>query len=148
MNPIRTSVVVEASPEAVWTELAEISDHVEWMADAESITFTTDQRSGAGTTFECVTRVGPIRLLDVMEITEWQPQLSMGVRHVGLVTGEGRFTLAGTGAGSTLVTWTESLSFPWWMGGPLGAWAARPVLGLIWRGNLRRLKRRIEPPGP
>lgn len=148
MNPIRTSVVVEASPEAVWTELAEISDHVEWMADAESITFTTDQRSGAGTTFECVTRVGPIRLLDVMEITEWQPQLSMGVRHVGLVTGEGRFTLAGTGTGSTLVTWTESLSFPWWMGGPLGAWAARPVLGLIWRGNLRRLKRRIEPPGP
>ena len=145
MNPIRTSIVVEAPPEAVWTELAEISDHVEWMADAEAITFTTDQRSGAGTAFECVTRVGPIRLLDVMEITEWQPEISMGVRHVGLVTGDGRFTLAGAGPGSTLVTWTESLSFPWWMGGRLGAWAARPVLGLIWRGNLRRLKGRIEP---
>ncbi len=37
-------------------------------------------------------------------------------------------------------TWTEELTFPWWMGGPLGAAAARPVLGRIWSRNLVNLQ--------
>ena len=59
------------------------------MADAESIRFLTEQTRGVGTRFECVTKVGPIRLTDRMEITEWEPGRSMGVRHDGLVTGTG-----------------------------------------------------------
>jgi hypothetical protein len=70
----------------------------------------------------------------------------LGVRHVGVVTGSGRFTLRRVGVvrPRTRVTWDESLVFPWWLGGRAGLLVASPVLRFVWRGNLRRLKARIE----
>jgi hypothetical protein len=74
----------------------------------------------------------------------------MGVRHVGMVTGSGVFTLtpvrSGRGKRATQQTrfvWTEQLKFPWYFGGPIGAIFARPVLGHIWRKNLRNLQQRF-----
>jgi uncharacterized protein YndB with AHSA1/START domain len=46
---IRVSVTLPAPPAMVWDDLADLSSHVEWMADAESITFTSDRRAGVGT---------------------------------------------------------------------------------------------------
>ena len=68
----------------------------------------------------------------------------MGVRHEGLVTGEGRFTLTAVGEGRTEFAWAERLRFPWWMGGPVGGAIGAPVLKAIWRRNLRRLKALVE----
>lgn len=147
MSTIRTTARIDATPAQVWDGLADISTHVEWMADAEAIRFTSDRREGVGTTFDCDTKVGPFRLVDRMEITSWEPSRRMGVRHVGLVTGTGEFTMAATPDGATELTWTESLRFPWWLAGPVGAAVARPVLRAIWRGNLRRLRERIETAG-
>ena len=68
----------------------------------------------------------------------------MGVRHSGLVTGEGRFTLARRRGGRTRFTWQERLVFPWWMGGPLGGLMGGQVLRLVWKRNLSTLKRLVE----
>ena len=73
-----------------------------------------------GTAFDCLTKIGPLRLNDAMVITEWAEQEAIGVRHTGLVTGEGRFTLTPAGTDRTEFCWTEELQFPWWMGGPAG----------------------------
>jgi Polyketide cyclase / dehydrase and lipid transport len=140
---VKVSTIIAAPPEVVWEELRHIERHVDWMADAEAIRFTSVRRQGVGTTFDCDTRIGPIRLVDRMEITAWEPEHTMGVRHVGLVTGTGAFALRAAGPGATTMTWTEELRFPWWLGGPMGAWVARPVLARIWRGNLRRLRERV-----
>ena len=140
---INVSTPIAASPAAVWNYVEDISTHVEWMADAESITFTTDHHAGVGTSFVCVTKVGPITLRDVMTVTEWEAGAVMGIRHQGLVTGSGRFTLLPAGGG-TAFTWNEELRFPWWMGGPLAAVVAKPILSAIWRGNLRRLRAHCE----
>ena len=140
---IRVSIVLGAPPEAVWSDLEDVAAHVEWMADAVAIRFLGDQRRGVGTRFECDTRVGPITVTDVMEITEWAPGAAMGVHHVGVVAGRGRFTLTPLWGDRTRFTWEESLRFPWWLGGPVGAWAARPVLRWIWRRNLARLAARF-----
>ncbi len=139
---MRVSVVVRATPADVWAELADIPSHVTWMADAAAIRITGERPL----TFECDTVVGPFRLTDVMTVTEWRPRRALGVRHVGVVTGTGRFTLRRTGVvrPRTRVTWDESLVFPWWLGGRIGLFAASPVLRLVWRGNLRRLRARIE----
>jgi carbon monoxide dehydrogenase subunit G len=131
---------LRADVETVWDALADIAAHVEWMADARSIRFTSATTEGVGTTFECVTKVGPIRLVDRMEVTEWVPEQALAVRHTGIVTGEGRFTVMPVGAGSELA-WRESLRLPWW----LPSWPASIVLRQIWRWNLRAFERTLGP---
>jgi hypothetical protein len=141
---VRVSTVIEASPRRVWDEVRDIGSHVEWMADARAIRFTSHQRTGVGTTFECDTALGPLRLTDHMEVTEWDEGRTIGIRHVGLVTGTGRLTVRRRLRGGTRFTWHERLHLPWWMGGPVGGLAASPVLHAVWARSLRNLRSRIE----
>ena len=60
-------------PQQVWEVVEPIEHHVEWMHDAVAIRFQSDQHRGVGTRFLCDTKVGPIKLVDRMEITEWVP---------------------------------------------------------------------------
>ncbi len=143
MARISVHVDIAAPLEAVWGAASDLATHDRWMADAESIVFLSDTRSGVGTVMQVRTVVGPFRTTDIMEVTEWDEGRAIGVRHEGLVTGVGRFELA-PAAGGTRFTWTEELTFPGWLGGPLTAAAAKPVLSLIWRRNLRGLKARLE----
>lgn len=124
--------------------LQDIGSHTKWMADADEIVFATDQEHGVGTAFDCHTRVGPLRTVDRMRVTEWAPREAMGVDHQGFFTGQGRFTLARARRGRTLIVWQEQLRFPWWLGGPVGALASTVVLWPIWRANLRRLATIVE----
>ena len=96
-----------------------------------------------GTTFECLTRIGPFRTNDGMIVTEWEPGRVMGIEHRGLFTGTGRFTLEPVGRAQTCFTWTEEIHFPWWMAGPVGARGAQPILQRVWRANLERLARLV-----
>jgi uncharacterized protein YndB with AHSA1/START domain len=141
---IAVGVTIAAPPERVWAVLEPIEQHVEWMADAESITFTSGMTRGVGTEFDCVTRIGPAHTADHMVVTEWEPGRSMGIEHRGLVRGAGRFTLTERPGGRTRFAWTEELRFPWQFGGAAGAAAARPVLQAVWRRNLRRLQAIVE----
>ena len=138
MRTISVRRRVRADAETVWDALADIAAHVEWMADARSIRFTSASTEGVGTTFDCDTKVGPLHLTDRMEVTEWVPERAMAVRHVGVVTGEGRFTLTTRGEHTDL-EWTETLDFPWW----IPSVPAALVLREIWRWNLRRFEATI-----
>ena len=144
---IRVGVTIDASPATVWRTIEPIERHVDWMADAEAITFTGHQTRGVGTAFDCLTKVGPLQLVDRMLVTEWAPNKAMGIEHQGVVSGRGRFTLRRRPRGRTRFTWTEQLRFPWWMAGQVGAFAAQPVLRALWRRNLRRLKELVETGG-
>lgn len=143
MSRIRVERTIARPPDEVWRHLADVADHVNWMADAAEVRFTGDRREGVGTTFDCETRVGPLRTVDRMVVTEWEPGRAMGVDHRGLVTGTGRFSLSPAGE-DTVLTWDEDLRFPWWLGGPVTSVAARPVLRRLWSGNLRRFSERVE----
>lgn len=137
------STVLDASPKEVWADVQDIASHSEWMADAVQIRFLTAQTSGVGTRFECDTKIGPIRLTDVMEITEWVPGKAMGVTHTGLVTGTGRFTLKKVRGGRTRFQWKERLRYPIWLGGPVGALVSKPLLAWVWRRSMRNLQARF-----
>lgn len=140
---IRVATIIDAPPARVWADVEDLATHPEWMHDAVSIRFTSPIRSGVGTTFDCATRVGPFRITDRMEVTQWEPERALGIRHVGVVSGEGRFVLKPCRGGRTRFIWIERLHFPWWMGGPAGAAAAKPVLRRVWRRNLRGLAARF-----
>ncbi len=148
MIKVEVSINVNATPAQVWQVIEPVERHVDWMADAVAIRFVNDQRHGIGTAFLCDTKVGPIRLTDQMEITEWVPERVMGVRHVGVVTGIGRFTLTPLDSGAhTRFMWSEKLTFPLWLGGRLGGiLAGKLVMRFIWRRNLRALKQIVESP--
>jgi len=142
---IVVSIYIPFPPARVWDEVAVIENHVLWMADARAIHFVGPTRRGVGAKIEVATRIGPIRTLDVMEFTEWVEPTVMGVSHRGIFTGTGRFTLVPETSG-TRFSWTEEIRFPWYLGGPPGAWMARPILTRIWRENLKRLADRFNDP--
>jgi hypothetical protein len=153
MSDVTVSIDLDAAPADVWAFVEPIERHVDWMADAESISFDSDRTRGVGTRFTCVTKIGPITLHDRMEITEWQPVDDasavgrMGVRHDGIVTGTGVFTIEPLPGAlrRCRFTWSEDLDFPWYFAGRLGAAVAgRIVLGPLWRRNLRALQRLVE----
>ncbi len=135
-----------APVESVWPKLADLESHSEWMKDAESIVFRSTSRRGVGVEMEVETRVGPLRTLDIMEVTGWEEGKSISVRHKGLVTGEGTLSLRPRGNTATTIVWDEQLTFPWWLGGRVIAWIAKPVLKAIWRGNLRRFAEGFSSP--
>lgn len=143
-HAVAVSTTIERSRDDVWSDLRDIKSHVTWMHDAVAIRFVTDEVEGVGTRFECDTKVGPFSLTDVMEVTSWEESRRMGVRHVGLIEGIGAFTLEKLTADRTQFRWEEDLTFPWRLGGPVVAFLARPILRHIWKGNLARLKSRIE----
>jgi hypothetical protein len=145
VSRITVAVELNAPVARVWEIVEPVERHVDWMADAVAIRFKGEQTRGVGTEFFCDTKVGPIKLVDEMTITAWEPGRTMGVRHTGVVTGTGEFTLEALDASRTKFTWSEQLVFPWWLGGPLGALVGgQIVMKAIWRRNLRELKKLVE----
>jgi hypothetical protein len=157
MSDVTVSIDIDATPAEVWDVIEPIERHVDWMADAVAIRFQSEQTRGVGTQFLCDTKIGPIRLTDAMEITQWQPATNggdgatpqdgaMGVKHTGIVTGSGVLHLEALAGGQrTRFTWIEDLDFPWFFGGRLGEIVGgKLVLGPIWKRNLKKLKRLVE----
>ena len=138
------STTINAPRDRVWDAVRDIASHVEWMDDAVAIQFTSRRHHGVATTFDCLTKIGPFRLTDRMEVTEWRERRVIGIRHVGIVTGAGRFTLGRRRHGRTRFTWDERLTFPPWMGGWPGSVVGGVVLRRVWKRNLRNLKERVE----
>ncbi len=143
MAHIRVTRDMPIRHDLVWEALADLGSHADWMRDAESIEFASETRRGVGTAMNVATRVGPFRTMDILEVTGWDEGESIDVIHRGLVTGTGTLAVKRTN-GSTRVSWTEDLRFPWWLGGPLTALLAKPVLAAIWRGNLERLEETLS----
>jgi tRNA A-37 threonylcarbamoyl transferase component Bud32/carbon monoxide dehydrogenase subunit G len=139
---IEVSIDIPASPQEVWDYVADLASNVEWMVDAQSIDFTSAQTKGVGTTFDCVTKVGPMKTTDKIEVTEWDPPRTLGITHRGAVRGTGRFALEPIEDG-TRFTWSEDLTLPWYFGSRAGQQPASMVLERVWRRNLRNLRARM-----
>lgn len=149
MARIAVAREMPVSHDRVWVAIADLASHATWMRDARWIVFVGDQRRGVGTQMRVRTVIGPFRTVDVMEVTQWVEGRSIEVAHRGWVRGQGRL-VAEPGGEGTVVTWEETLAFPWWLGGAVTAWLARPILTAIWKENLARLEEitspRSEPP--
>ncbi|MEO5900266.1 MAG: SRPBCC family protein [Ilumatobacteraceae bacterium] len=146
MARVHVSVEIDATPDEVWAYVEPVENHVDWMSDAVAIRFISERHRGIGTLFECDTKIGPLKLTDIMEITDWVPGRTMGVQHKGVVTGAGVFTITSIDLDRrTRFAWTEELRFPWWLAGPIGASiGGKTVLTLMWNRNLKALKEQIE----
>ncbi len=143
MTRIVSRVIIRAAPAVVWQLASNLAAQPEWMRDLVAVRFASAQRSGPGVVMECDTRIGPFRLTDRIVVSEWQECRTIAIRHEGLVTGTGRFSIEPDLVGTRL-TWIEELRFPWWLGGPVAGAAARPALTATFRRDLSRLRRLAE----
>ena len=80
------ATTIDAPPKAVWARIEDVAPHVDWMADAAAIRFTSEQTAGVGTTFDCDTKVGPLKLTDRMAVTEWEPVMRRASRTRSFAT--------------------------------------------------------------
>lgn len=139
MTRISISHRVRFPTDTVWSVVADLESHPKWMNDAKWLVMVGDQRKGVGTTMRVKTVIGPFRTVDDMEIVGWVEHEHIEVRHVGLVKGTGRLGVSPEGD-STVVSWDEDLTFPWWLGGGVTAFLSRPQLMRVWSHNLRHLE--------
>ncbi len=144
MARVRVSTDVQGSRSDVWTVLRDLEDHARWMADVAAIRITSARRAGAGTRFDCVTKLGPIGMTIPMAIVAWEPERRMATRYDGTLRGGGELSLRRRRGGQTRVTWRARIRFPWWLGGPFGAFAAARILKLVWRRSLANLRGIVE----
>lgn len=141
---ISVSTIIDKSLNDVWSEVSILKNHTNWMKDAVNIEFLDEKTQGLGTKMKVLTKVGPIKLFDYMTVTEWIDKKSIGVDHVGIVTGKGKFTLEELSSEQTKFTWKETLKFPIYLAGPIGEFFGGPILKLIWKNNLNGLKDLFE----
>ena len=137
---ITVSTIINKPLDEVWGEVSVLKNHTNWMKDAVNIDFLTESTQGIDTKMKVLTKVGPIKLYDYMTVTEWVERQSIGVDHVGLVTGKGKFTLTQLEENKTEFKWEETLKFPIYLAGPIGEFFGSPILKLIWKNNLKGLK--------
>jgi uncharacterized protein YndB with AHSA1/START domain len=135
---------IDAPIDDVWSYIADIESHVDWMDDAESIVRLNDKDNESGAKYLCATRVGPLTTNDVMEVTAYEAPHLMRIQHIGSVSGSGEFRLEEIDERTTRFTWHEELVFPWYMGGPVGKIVGMKLLHHVWRGNLETLKKEVE----
>ena len=141
---INVAIEINAPIHEVWDEISNISNHPKWMSDAESIKFLGQQKEGVGTKILVLTKIGPIKLNDLMTFTKWEKNAEIEVEHEGIVTGKGSFLLEALENKTTKFSWRETLKFPIILGGVIGEIVGSYILGRIWKKNITNLKKIIE----
>lgn len=143
MAELERSVDVDAPAEAVWAAVTDWERQSDWML-ATTARVTRARGQGVGGAIEAVTALGPLRVVDSMEITAWQPPELCVVRHTGrVVRGAAAFRVIPLTASRSRFVWCEWLDLPLGMVGQLGWLGVRPVVGAGVGYSLRRLARSI-----
>lgn len=141
---IKTAVIIARPRQAVFNAIRDVRSHTAWMGDAVSINLKSEQLEGEGVRFECHTKLGPIRFIDLMSITCWRENESIGIEHGGRVGGYGEFKLRDYGINQTFFEWNERLTLPLYLGAIAAEQVILPVLKVIFQRDLNNLQRLLE----
>ena len=157
MAIVTRRISIAKPPAIVWEQLADIEGQSRWMRDLKEVRVTSPGPIGVGTRAVGRVRMFGLPAADPIEIDAWEPGRHLGLRHLGRFTGRGDVWLAADGAGGTAARWREALSpDPARLGLPRPAAAAWRLLdpgfglmlAIVFRADLRRLKRLVEGGGP
>ncbi len=146
-EPIRSFVVIDAPPERVWADLADIEGQPRWMREMKEVRILSDGPVGVGTKGEADVRIFGVGVTDPVTVTEFEPPRRFAIRHEGLFGGGGVIELEpGADGTTTIVRWAETLVPP--LLPHLGALLQRPILGRIFQDDLGRFRELLETPLP
>jgi hypothetical protein len=146
-NNIAISTLINAPAEKVWAAIADWQSQGEWMLQTKVI-LKSEISEGVGVKIEAFT--GPfyksyprfkfLGLLDLMEVTLWEPPHRCDVIHYGkILKGSGTFEVVALDGGHTTFHWSEEIRAPW-----LIFIAAKPFIWLGVKISLARFARLLE----
>lgn len=144
-EPIRTFVVIDAPPDRVWDEIADIEGQPRWMTDLKSVEMAPG-KTGVGARGIGTVRIFGVPVRDPVTVTAFEPPRRFAIRHEGTFAGEGTIELEpGADGTTTIVRWEETIRPPVL---PRAGWLVlRPILRDVFQADLHRLRRLIEDGG-
>lgn len=142
---IEVSRYLFAPATIVWSALTDWEGQADWMLDAEEVHVVSEHREGVGVRLRCPTNVLGLTVEDEMEVTAYDEERRLAIRHTGrVITGTGEFLLEPDEIG-TRVVWREEIDPPLGAVGEVGARTlVRPYVGRLFGRSLDRLKQRCE----
>ena len=168
MPLIERHLRIQAPIERVWEVLVDVPGQPRWMRDLHDVRVTTPGPLAVGTVAVSTVRMFGLSQTDPIKVTVLDPPVRYAIRHLGAFHGWGEFRLASLDDGRvTHVRWREELRMtadawpivPRLYRVPLVGWALRgwagaaarwadplltPVLEVVFRADLRRLRRLVE----
>jgi carbon monoxide dehydrogenase subunit G len=136
-------ILIAAPQTRVWDVLTEWERQAAWMPDVAWLRVLGPPRK-LGARLRVKTRVfGIPAATDLLEVTTWDPPRRLAVRHVGVVTGSGEWTLNSVPAGTSF-TWVELLHMPPPLLGDLALIVYSPWQRSMLRRSMENLKRLAE----
>jgi carbon monoxide dehydrogenase subunit G len=126
-------------PEVVWELITDWEHQDDWMLEASEFVVTSGRREGVGVEAEATIRIGVITTRDRVRVSAWEPNRRLTIEHRGWVSGTGDIHLTPIGSGLTHVFWREALDPPLGPLGSAGLRALRPLIGHLFRRDLRVL---------
>jgi hypothetical protein len=151
----RVTAVAQAPAGRTWALLTDWTAHARWVPLTAVRVGQTGTGTGVGGGFEAVTRLGPLRLVDRMRITEWSPPSTSPPRpgRVELVKlgphlhGGAAIEVWPLPGGRTRIDWHEEVRPAYEPLARLARWAdvvTRPVSRRIFAGVLHRVVTDLE----
>lgn len=131
--------VCAGPPEAVWELITDWEHQDDWMLEASDFVVVSEKREGVGVEAEATIRIGGIQTRDRVRVAEWEPHHRLVIEHLGWVTGRGIIELTPVAGERTHVWWREELNPPLGPLGALGMTAFKPLMGRVFRRDLRIL---------
>jgi carbon monoxide dehydrogenase subunit G len=137
--------VFEASPERVWSVLADWDRQASWMPDVAWIRLLSPDRELGARALVRTKVLGIPAANDVMRVTAWDPPRRMFIHHEGVVVGTGEWLLEPSPGGArTRFTWTEVIRMRLPLIGAAALWLYRPVQRRMLRRSIRNLRGLVE----
>lgn len=140
-------MLINAPAEKVWSSIADWESQSAWMLQTKVIR-TSEIAEGVGVRIEAFTgpfyRLFPrykfLGLLDLMEVTRWEPPHRCDVNHYGkILKGSGKFEVVALDSSHTTFHWSEEVIAPW----PIFV-LVKPFLWIGVKISLARFARLLE----
>lgn len=147
INHLALSIKIPRSQEETWRAITNWQEQSNWMLQTK-VWVTSDISEGVGTKIAAITgpfnkiypRMKRLGLLDLMEVTLWQPPARCDVLHYGaIIKGGGSFQVEAVSSESSIFHWSEEITAP----RPLFL-LVKPFILIGVRISLARFRKQLE----
>jgi uncharacterized membrane protein len=139
---INLTIEIAAPRTAVWKYASDVARQPEWMHEMKRVEMLTPPPVQPGSRGRATVRIFGVSTTDDVVITQFDPPSIFAIRHEGKFVGEGLLRFTEINATHTRIDWMEYLRPP--LFAHIGGFVQRPILGAIFRSDLRHLKRILE----